>query len=359
MNKIMIPVLSAVLLTGCLATTGPTTSVTTVMPAASSEAARLRKIAVLPFDGPSGREFALDVEAMLASITDHNKPYFTVVERQKFKELDLEIKLTQTPAFTSREALRFGRRLGVSALYTGIVSKPVTNVNRSQESRTVCAEEDRKKKGFLGMPKCKRWAETKVSCSRTEAIYAFTPKLIEVQTGQIVFSNSIQGVAVTSSCADQSEPTPSSAQLLEAAKNFALANFRKQVAPSLANVSIQLMDSAQGISDENAKRKLGQGIEFAKAGRLDRACELWQEAYDPAPRSISIIYNLGVCAEAEGKSSENLEKAAEKYRRAKEMYRRADRLLDTPDDRVSSALMRMEKMEKIRTDAAKLDKQTN
>jgi tetratricopeptide (TPR) repeat protein len=301
MNKIMIPVLSVVVLTGCLATTGPTTSVTAVMPAASGEAARLRKIAVLPFNGPSGHEFALEVEAMLASITVDDQPYFTVVERQKFKELNLEIERSQSPAFSSQEALRFGKRLGVNALYTGVLSKPVTNVNRSQESRTVCAEDDRKKKGFLGMPKCKRWAETKVSCSRTEAIYAFTPKLIEVQTGQIVFSNSIQGIAVASSCADHSEPTPSSAQLLEAAKTSALANFRKQIAPSLANVSIQLMDSAQGINDENAKRKLGQGIEFAKAGRLDRACELWQDADKLASDSVSITYNLGVCAEAEGK----------------------------------------------------------
>lgn len=335
---------AAMLLTGCLATVGPTTSVTAVMPAAFSEAARIREVAVLPFDGPSGREFAAEVEGLLASVTVDDKPHFRVAERQKLDGLLREIKLSQSGRVTGEEALRLGKLLGVRALYTGVVSAPVTNRTHTQEPRTVCVEEDTKK-GFLGVPKCKRWDQTRVSCSRTEVIYAFTPKLIEVESGQIVFSNNIKGVASASSCADRSAAMPSQAQLIAAAKTSALDDFRKQVAPSIANVNIRLMDSAEGIGDESAKRKLAQGVEFAKANRLDRACEFWNEADQLSARSVSIVYNLAVCAETAG----NIPKAAE-------LYRRADRLLNSPDDRVSAALARVEK---TRTDAAKLDRQVN
>jgi tetratricopeptide (TPR) repeat protein len=91
------------------------------------------------------------------------------------------------------------------------------------------------------------------------------------------------------------------------------------------------MDSTDGINSSDAKKKLDQGMEFAKNNRLDRACELWGEARISEPYSPSILYDLGVCSEVSGELEQALT-----------LYKEADRLLKSPDDKVSSALHRVQ-----------------
>jgi Flp pilus assembly protein TadD len=64
--------------------------------------------------------------------------------------------------------------------------------------------------------------------------------------------------------------------------------------------------------------------------RFDRACELWGEARLLSPDSVSLLYNLGVCAELTG----NLEQAAD-------LYHKAHKLTTKPDDRITEALKRI------------------
>jgi hypothetical protein len=336
----------ASLLAGCLATTGtatgPAARVMSVAPAGSDGAARLREVAVLPFDGPSGREFAQEIEAMLASVVIGGKPYFRVADRQRLDATLREIKFSQSGVVNNQQALRLGKLLGVRALYAGGVNAPATHTSYMQEARMACAEHD-SKKTFLGVPRCKRWTENKVSCQKTEVTYSFTPKLIEAETGLIVYSESIQGMAAAAWCPDSAAPAPTQARLLAQAKASAMLQFRRQVAPSASKLDVQLMHSTDGVASEPARRKLAQGIEFAVAQRMDRACELWQEADSAAPRAVPILYNLAICAETSGEME-----------RAAVLYRQVDRLLDRPDDRVSAALARMEK---ARTDKARLNRQ--
>jgi tetratricopeptide (TPR) repeat protein len=319
-------------LTGCLATGGgPKATVAVPTPAGSADAARIRSVAVLPFDGDYNRELTTDIEGLLTGIRLGDTPYFNVVERKALDMVLKEIRLSQSGIVNKEQGLRLGKLLGIKAYYTGTVTSPVYHQNYYQESRSQCVEED-SKKGFLGIRKCKRSVETKISCNKAEAVYSFTPKLIEIESGRILYSESIKGVATANSCSDQETPAPSESQLKRAAKEKALAAFRKDVAPSFATIDIPLMDSTDTISNDQAKRKLLQGLEFAKGNRLDRACELWQEANELGAPSPSILYNLGVCAETTGN-----------FQRAGELYRKADRLLDKPDERVSSALARMDR----------------
>jgi tetratricopeptide (TPR) repeat protein len=327
-------VLSGLTLTlaGCLATGGgPKTTIAVPMPAGSAEAARIKNVAVLPFDGDYNRELTTDIEGLLTGIKLGDTPYFNVVERKALDTVLKEIRLSQSGIVNKEQGLKLGRLFGIKAYYMGTVTSPAYHQNHYQESRSQCAEED-SKKGFLGVPKCKRWVENKISCSKAEAVYSFTPKLVEIESGRIIYSENIKGTAAANSCPDQTTPTPSQSQLIHAAKENALAAFRKNVAPSFTALDIQLMDSTETIGNDQAKRKLLQGIEFAKGNRLDRACELWQEANDLGTPAISIIYNLGVCAETLGN-----------FQRAAELYRKADRLLDKPDERVSASLARMER----------------
>ena len=90
------------------------------------------------------------------------------------------------------------------------------------------------------------------------------------------------------------------------------------------------MDVVDPKANELIRRKVKQGLEFAAANRMDRACEIWQEARQEGPTLAEVLYNLGVCAEISGHQSEALA-----------LYRQADRLLDRPDDRISAALLRV------------------
>ena len=199
------------------------------------------------------------------------------------------------------------------------------------------------------MKRCKRYVDNKVSCNKTEAIYSFTPKLIEVETGKIIYSSPIKGTASTSSCSDQTTAGLSNTQLAEEAKKKALNQFRLEVAPSTSMIDIEMMDDSSSIENATAKQKFSQGIDFAKASRLDRACGYWNEANNisqtSAKPSISLIYNLGVCAEVSG----DLKKAGD-------LYSKADNLLEKPNKKISEALNRIEKSKQ---DLNKVKQQVN
>ncbi len=107
--------------------------------------------------------------------------------------------------------------------------------------------------------------------------------------------------------------------------------FAKTIAPYYTDLTIQLKQKEKN-SPEWVQEKIKNGVEWAKSGRLDRAYEIWRNAYEKFPNSLALTYNLGVCEEAKG----NLEKALE-------FYKKADRMLAKPDKDISNALKRIKK----------------
>jgi tetratricopeptide (TPR) repeat protein len=154
--------------------------------------------------------------------------------------------------------------------------------------------------------------------------------LIEVESGRLVYANNVSGAATASQCEDSSTPMQSQDELIGQAKQLAKAMFRTDVAPHYIQVEIKLIEDKDGIASKEAENKFEQGMDFAKKSRLDRACELWGEARTLAQNSKAILYSLGICAEVTG-DPEN----------ALDLYKKADRLLLSPDDRVSAAIQRV------------------
>jgi len=106
--------------------------------------------------------------------------------------------------------------------------------------------------------------------------------------------------------------------------------FRKDIAPYYVTEEIRIMDSTDGIEVKEAKDKLKDGVEFADKGRIDAACERWGAARILAPSSVSLLYNLGVCAESRGDAEA-----------AQALYLQADRIYGKPDDDIALALNRV------------------
>ena len=180
--------------------------------------------------------------------------------------------------------------------------------------------------------KCQKWRDVSVRCTRRTANVGFTIRLVNVETGIQSYNRDVSGQAVSESCQGSNRSLEDREAVRKRARQVAYGEVRKDVAPYTVNLSVKLMGDTDGITSDRAKQNIKSGLLFAKAGRLDRACELWREARTLAPQSTAIIYNIGVCAEAAGELDNALA-----------LYQEADRLLLKPEPIINEALNRVQK----------------
>ncbi len=323
----------------------PSIKTTMLLPAQYYEASQIKEVAVLPFDGTGGKEFAAEIESALASVNIGDKQYFSIVDRVRLDKVLSEMKLSQSALVDEGTAAKVGKLVGAKGIYTGVISEAGIEESKYTEERRRCTrtvtKRDKTGKTYtttedyiLGKyEKCAGNIERyTASCIKRIAIFNFTPKLIEVETSKVIYSNSIKKSIDVSACSDSQKPITGGAELLGKARELARQTFRTDVAPHYITVDIKLMDTKEGVGAKDARAKLEQGVAFAKSERLDRACELWGEARILAPNSPAIMYNLGVCSEITG----DLEKSLD-------LYRKADKLLTKPDEKITAALVRVQK----------------
>lgn len=301
-----------------------------LQPAEYHQASLTKSVAVLPFNGPQGQQITAEIEGVLGSISIDGKNYFTVVDRTALDKVFGEMKLSQSGMVDQGTASKIGKLVGAQGIYTGAVTQDNATEGHYTEERSECSQYARKcdEEGNCSQGKCLQWRKYNVNCTKRTGYFAFTPKLIEVQTGKIIYTHDINGSATSSGCSDGA-PAKSGSELIGQSIAMAKAEFRKDIAPYYVVREIRLMNSTKRIASPQAKDKLKQGVNYAGKNRLDTACELWGEAGTMAPDSPSITYNLGVCAESRGDVVAALA-----------LYKKADRLLGEPDDDITLALGR-------------------
>lgn len=303
-----------------------------LQPAPYHEASLSKTIAVLPFSGPEGRQFAAEIEGVLAGVSIDDRPYFTLVDRASIDKTISEMQLSHSGMVDQKTAAKIGKLIGAQGIYTGVVTRNSCDDSPYYENRSTCVqyEQKRDKDGNLYRGTCISWKQYNAHCVRRVANFAVSPKLVDVTTGRILYSRDLSASANSSGC-DDTRPAQSSNELLEMAKEAVKKDFRHDIAPYYVVKEISLIDSKEGIESAEAKDKLKLGLEYADKGRMDRACELWVEARNIAPNSYALLYNLGACAESRG----DLDAALV-------LYKQADKRLGKPDDNISSALSRVE-----------------
>jgi tetratricopeptide (TPR) repeat protein len=340
--------LSAVALFIAASCAPPAVKTTVLAPAKYHDAAKLREVAVLPFDGLGGAGFASEIEGLIAGVNIGDKQYFTLVDRMKLDRVMSEMKFSQSALVDPNNAANLGKMVGAKGIYTGVVTASNASDNWYSEDRSRCAQHEIKydKKGNPYEGKCLRYESYKVNCTKRIAVFSFVPKLIEVETGRVVYANTISQTAQASACQDSAKPLSSAEELIAQAKQRAKEMLRRDIAPHYVTLEIKLMDAKDGVTSGQAEKKLEQGIDFAKANRLDRACELWGEARISSPNAPSVLYNLGICAEVTGDLQQALD-----------LYRKADRLLNKPDDNITVSIARvseaMQKQKKLKEQIGK------
>ncbi|MEE9910177.1 MAG: hypothetical protein K4571_00505 [Deltaproteobacteria bacterium] len=316
-----------ILLAGC----ATKIRVNMLQPAQYHEASLTKAVAVLPFSGPGGREFAAEMESVLAGIGIDDKQYFTLVDRASIDKVVSEMQFSHSGLVDEKTAVKLGKLVGAQGIYTGVVNGNSYDDTHYSERRQTCTQYEQKRddKGRLYQGACIRWRYYQVSCMKRVANFAVTPRLVDVTTGRVLYSRNLSAMTDSSGCED-TRPVQSEIVLLEQAKERVKKEFRRDIAPYYVTREIRLMDSTDGIASKEAIDKLKRGLEYADKGRMDSACELWGEARNLAANSHALLFNLGVCAESRG----DLDAALT-------LYRQSDRILGKPDDDISLALNRV------------------
>lgn len=324
--RLIVVVCLLALLSGC----APTVKTTVTRAGRAHEAATYRELAVLPFEGNAGDRISYQIEASLAGIVVAGKPYFQLVDRKQLSTVISEMKLGQSALVEPGSMARVGRLTGARGILGGMAAEQ-SHENRYKEERSECEEyayttdKDGKKRQGVCI-RYKRWLAT---CVKRQTNVTLVPRLVDVETARVVYSRSIQRSRSSSGCLDFSTPA-SVADLSRRAWGEVFDELRKDLAPYAVAMEIELSDDDNGLATATDKEKFAQGLSFAAADRLDRACELWGEIAGQTVNAPFLAYNLGVCAEWQGQ-----------YERAELLYRQADRQMHEPNDRLNKALLRI------------------
>lgn len=304
-------------------------------------ASEYRTIGVLPFQGEDAENFTGALVAELQKVNISGEPYFKIQS-----EGGAEASGPTNAEISA--AVNYGRKVGAEVVYIGRIGSAGIRRSPRKEQRTQCVQAGEK----LFSP-CQREESYQVDCENVSLTYTVTPRAIKVSDGSVVYSNTISVPGKYDHCADsgggdligavigqmfkpkkdKSAPdieTPEA--LLQSVRQQVVAAIRADVAPSVGTVTVDFKERApEFVKEDQAKFK--SGLEFAKAGRADRACGIWDGLNTGAgAQSPTLLYNLGACAEVLEPNNPRI---------ALGFYSQADALLTKPDSAISAALNRM------------------
>lgn len=289
----------SILISGCALKA----EVVKIAPAKDGEIMKYRKVAVLNFttDNATGNKgagaYASAFEKELASVTVGGKKVFTVIDRSNIDKILKEQKFQMTMT-DEDSALELGKILGVNAIWTGTAAEDYSK-DSWYETDFYCAEYDN--------GSCISYRHYSYKCIGQDLALNIMPKLTDVSTTKVIYSNSFKGRTGSKKCASNLGEV-NRGDLWNQAIKMVLEQFRQEIAPYTVKATVEFMTSASHINTKEGKKLLKNGIEFFKNKRIDKACELWKKGAEISPISISLNYNAGICAEIEGNYKEAVEK---------------------------------------------------
>lgn len=277
--------------------------VATLVPAKDGEIMKYRKVAVLKFttDNESGNKggsaYASAFEKELASVMVGGKKIFTVIDRNNIDRILKEQKFQMTMT-EENSVLELGKILGVNAIWTGTAAEDYSK-DSWYETNFYCAEYDN--------GSCISYRDYSYKCIGQDLALNIMPKLTDISTTKVIYSNSLKGRTGSKKCASNLGEI-NRGDLWNQAIKMVLEQFRQEIAPYTIKIKVEFMTTTAGIDSKEGKELLKNGIDFFKNKRTDKACELWKKGAEISPKSVSLHYNSGICAEMEGKYKEAVEK---------------------------------------------------
>ncbi len=275
------------------------------------------------FSGGLARSARAEIEAVLGSVRSAGRPPFNLIERSRIDDVTRELVRSHgSPLFDEQSAVRLGRLVGADTILMGMLSGPWTDSRHYTVNYQECGRYDGRK--------CVYQVSRPSHCQQRAISLKLTLRAVSVESGRIVFAKTYSGTVDDDSC----KSVFSSATLESQALAAVVGEARRDLVPHTETLALEIMEKPDtGLKGNREARKLFEsGVEFAKAQRVDRACEQFTLALAKNAESSALYYNAGVCAEIEG----NPDKALV-------FYRQADRKSDTPVRQYGEALARIQK----------------
>lgn len=312
------------LITAACATSG--VKVSRIDPPNHPAAASLKRIAVVQFEGPHGSQSALEFESMLAQASVNGQAYFHVIDRRTLDNAIKELKLQTTGLVDAKTAARIGKFIGVDGIYTGTEFTPSVQTQSYTEKRFDCPPSGNTKKLFNV---CKNPTERSVSCTRRVVTSTLVPRLVKVETGQVIYQPTVSASRQISSCSDANYATVGDNEMLADARREVFLRIAADVAPHVVDESLPVKLSGDGLTGAPLD-SFNSGLAFARGNRLNRACEIWSALAPYSATSLGLSYNLALCQEVAGDLPGALAS-----------FQAVDRRLNAPDKDVNTALERV------------------
>ncbi|QTN22203.1 caspase family protein [Rhizobacter sp. AJA081-3] len=348
----------ATLLAGCVTPAkGPTAEVQIYTAPVDAHVAAVKSIAVVPFERDQSEAFSRSVETAIANValTDKSQSRqntVSVVGADRTRSVARSIG--DQAGLTSA-----AKRLGVDAVLAGEVASALSKSEPYKETKSVCAREVTKqdKKG-RNYQECQSYTEVAVPCVKNSASVTVNYRLTSA-TGEVLMRKTVQANDADYACEGKrvrpqategnfldrlaanlnrniGGPITSPADLLSNAYRLAGEQIKDQIVPGQKTVKIEWLSNGDGINDARAKEKFDGAIKFAAAGRADRACQAFRDVYLQEQQSVSLHYNVGLCDEIDGQPE-----------LAFKRYSTADKMLTSPNQAVSAAVLRVQ--QQVRT----------
>lgn len=259
----------------------------------SVAAAETRTVQVDRFRGPGGGWFARQFEAMLANTVFDGAQWFTLADFSYGVPGD-------TPAGT----------------YTGHIDIDSYDWNEYHRTRSKCIEWD-------GLFDCETRVDVEELCIEERVSVSAHPRLIDADTGEVVFSGAYGGDASTESCYETGvydgvfdkklkrkrrhhglnglhsigfAGLDAPADLVREALFETLGPIRNDIAPRNATVRATFVTEALD-PVVRADPRFEQALKVSSKDPFT-SCAMWSGMAEEYPASPAIIHNVGACAEA-------------------------------------------------------------
>ncbi len=159
---------------------------------------RIGTVAVLPFEGKDGDIFANELESTLTGLQRKKGVKFKVSTRTAKDIQALEEEIRYQSSGKTQSALELGKAMQVNSIMVGKID---TTVDKSRFTREY--KECVKHKGL----RCKKSVKKTTSCKKEMVKIRVIPKLLDVESGQVLYSHIIDGAGSNLKCANESLST--------------------------------------------------------------------------------------------------------------------------------------------------------
>jgi curli biogenesis system outer membrane secretion channel CsgG len=210
------------------------------LPANFPQAAKLQRVAVLEFSGKGSDETTSALEAALVAHQVNDEPYFRVMDRARTKDLYAEVARGMRGEVAPGTAARFGKQVGVQGVFFGRVNSQEVNNRNYIGKQYTCIR--RSNSG------CDKSGHINASCTEVTATVALMPRVVDVETGQVVYAQERTGTATSSYCSGDS--ITSGDTLVARARDRAISEIIRDVAPHSKRVGDYIAEGMKSLLKE-------------------------------------------------------------------------------------------------------------